>query len=150
MPRNVASTGTKNEGDPSPGQKLRAQRERARVRQKDLAARAHIGVKTLQDMEQGKDRDRDMSKSVRAAREALAAILSESPEPEVTRPRRLRAVEAQLMDSEDVVEVVTREPRPGVRVMTIVLLDSDQELDDETRAVLQSLADKANADVNNG
>lgn len=149
--QNVASEGimaTVAETLETPGTRLKAQRERLRLRQDDVAARAGISPRTLQYMERGDDGRRNMHRSVEAVREALAALATHPPAADSpTSPRRLRAVEAHLLDTEDVVEVVTRETRPGVRVMTVVLVDSDHELTDEDRADVQRMAERSRPDV---
>lgn len=129
------------------GQRLARRWERAGIRQAPLALRAGVSVRVLQHMKKGRDRNVDMTGSIAKVERALAEMLSElPPEPEEqaqTTQRRLRAVEAYVRDEEDVVGVTAREVRPGMRTVTLVLLDSDRPMDDETRDQLLRLLDEA-------
>lgn len=134
------------------GTRLRARRDAARIRQDELAARARVSTRVLQDLEAGKDAERNMRKTADAVEEALTAMLAEMPGPENggAPPRRLRAVEAYIREDEDVIGVTTRDIRPGVRTMTIVLLDSDAPVDDATRDELQRILNAEQRDRPNG
>lgn len=133
------------------GQRLRARRDAARIRQDELAERAHVSIRVLQDLEAGKDAERNMRKTADAVERALTAILSEMPAPEGASPdRRLRAVKAYIRDEEDVVGVTAHEVRPGVREMRIVLLDSDVPVDDAMREELLRILNAEQADRPNG
>lgn len=129
------------------GQRLADRWERARIKQSVLAKRAGVSTRTLQHLKMGQDASKDMSKSIRQVERALVEMLAEAdtaePPPNGGQLpyRRLRSVEAGVRDNEDVVGVSTREIRPGVRTMTIVLLDSDMPVDDATRDELQRILD---------